>query len=61
MWRVAWVTDLFSMPLPAALSTVFGWWLKWLWKWWQRPWPRWSWRPLLQGYSFFLFRREGGS
>jgi hypothetical protein len=50
MWRLVCVIDLFSMPLPAAISTVAGWWLRWLLEVWERlriwrPW--WSWLPAL--------------
>jgi hypothetical protein len=43
------INVLLTAPLPVAISVVLGWWLKLLWDWWQRPWLRWSWRPLLQG------------
>jgi hypothetical protein len=50
MWRLACLIDLLSMPLPAALSTVCGWWLRWLLELWERlrPWRSWwSWLPAL--------------
>lgn len=43
MWRVGCLIELLTMPLPVALSTVCGWWLRWLWEHWLRLRPWWAW------------------
>jgi len=43
MWRLGYWIELGAMPLPTAISTVCGWWLRWLLDQWARLRPWWTW------------------